>query len=111
MATTRTTLSVGEVFPPPTGGITLLLTMKTPPAASLYIGYVVITRLATASSPIVAGTLVAGSTSRSGHVVLNMEGAAFDAIVNEARSFKLVLTYDSVTRLVSNLSVVVDAAA
>jgi len=104
MAITRTApLPVEEVAHQ--DNITLVLSMAAPLPSPLFIGSITVT-----SGSALSGSFVPGTASHPGNATLNVGGALFNTLLQTALPFKVVLTYDSVRRTISNLNVVVDAA-
>jgi len=89
--------------------ISTLVLVLGPLAPTLFLGTIIITRVT--SGPAVSGTIFPGTATHPGHATLNMTASKFDALARIVTPFDVVLTYDSITFIVSDLRTIPPAPA
>jgi hypothetical protein len=106
MALTSTSpLPVATVIPDTTNSGMLTFILATPPITPLFLGDIQITRRL--SGPNVTGKIAPGTPTHAGSAFVDMNPATYASTLAKAvLPFRVILTYDDVTKVVSNLEIV-----
>jgi hypothetical protein len=106
MALTSTSpLPVATVIPDTNNSGMLTFILATPPSTPLFLGEIQITRRL--SGPNVTGKIAPGTPTRAGSAFVDMNPTTYASTLAKAvLPFRVILTYDDVTKVVSNLEIV-----